>query len=189
MKKYQLIRKIDFLGRVVIPKEIRRSFRIVIGDPLEFFVNQNGELILEKYSLVKGVGPLLNDIANVLHEATDSMVIITDRDNTVAVAGVSQEEYGHKPIGAGVDRVLSGRVGVLENRPGTALAAAILEDDERKAQYSAVIIEPILLSEGMTAGTLCLASREKGRSFGEVEVKLARFAALALAKNISIYDE
>ncbi|MEL7622090.1 MAG: stage V sporulation T C-terminal domain-containing protein [Clostridiales bacterium] len=188
MKKYQLIRKIDFLGRIVIPKQIRRSFRIVIGDPLEFFVNQKGELILEKYSLVKGLGSLLADIANPLHEATGSIVIITDRDNTVFVAGASREEYGQHPIGAGVDRVLASRTGVLENKPGTALAAAILEDDERKAQYSAVIIEPILLPE-MAVGALCLASREKGRSFGDLEVTLARFAATLLAKNISAYDE
>ena len=80
MKATGIVRRIDDLGRVVIPKEIRRTLRIREGDPLEIFVDHDGEVILKKYSPIGELGEFAQEYADSLFEATGHIAIITDRD-------------------------------------------------------------------------------------------------------------
>ena len=111
------------------------------------------------------------------------MAIISDRDQTIAVAGASKKEFLNKPIGSGVERVMSDRRSLLLNQPGASTAAAICEGDEREARYTAVALAPII-SEGDPIGAVILASQENAVKFTDMELKLAETAAGFLAKQM-----
>ncbi|MEL7623496.1 MAG: stage V sporulation protein T [Clostridiales bacterium] len=183
MKATGIVRRIDDLGRVVIPKEIRRTLRIREGDPLEIFVDREGEVILKKYSLIGELGDFSKEYAESLYEATGHIAIIADRDQTIAVAGASKKEFLNKPIGSGIEKVMNDRRSTMQNQPGTALAAAICEGDERESKYSAVALAPII-AEGDSIGAVALASQEAGAKFSDIELRLVETAAAFLAKQM-----
>ena len=85
MKATGIVRRIDDLGRVVVPKEIRRTLRIREGDPLEIFTDRQGEIILKKYSPIGELGQFAGQYAESLSQTTGNLVCITDRDHVVAV--------------------------------------------------------------------------------------------------------
>lgn len=91
MKATGIVRRIDDLGRVVIPKEIRRTMRIREGDPLEIFTASDGEVIFKKYSPIGELSEFADQYAEVLCRATDLPVIITDRDHVISVSGISKK--------------------------------------------------------------------------------------------------
>ena len=94
MKATGIVRRIDDLGRVVIPKEIRRTLRIREGDPLEIFVDRDGEVILKKYSPIGELGDFAQEYAESLYESTGHITIITDRDAVIALSRASKKKYG-----------------------------------------------------------------------------------------------
>ena len=87
MKATGIVRRIDDLGRVVIPKEIRRTMRIREGDPLEIFTDREGEVILKKYSPIGELGEFATEYADSLNEALGHISCIADKDTIIAVAG------------------------------------------------------------------------------------------------------
>src|SRR6476620_11996846 len=99
MKATGIDRRIDDLGRVVIPKEIRRTLRIREGDPLEIFVDREGEVILKKYSPISELGDFAKEYAEALYDSLNQYVLISDRDTYIAVAGASKKEYANKAVG------------------------------------------------------------------------------------------
>ncbi|MDA8145249.1 MAG: AbrB/MazE/SpoVT family DNA-binding domain-containing protein, partial [Thermaerobacter sp.] len=99
MKATGIVRRIDDLGRVVIPKEIRRTLRIREGDPLEIFVDRDGEVILKKYSPIGELGEFAKEYADSLHEAVGHVALIADRDVVIAVSGAPKKEFMNKAVG------------------------------------------------------------------------------------------
>lgn len=106
MKATGIVRRIDDLGRVVIPKEIRRSLRIREGEPLEIFTNEEGGVIFQKYSPVGEFGSFTAQYAEALHKTAGFPVAICDLDNIIAAAGVPKKEYLEKPITAHLSGIL-----------------------------------------------------------------------------------
>src|SRR5690554_308699 len=119
MKATGIVRRIDDLGRVVIPKEIRRTLRIREGDPLEIFVDQDGEVILKKYSALEELSDFAQEYADSLHESTGHIALITDRDVVVAVAGASKKEWLRKPVPPIVEQACQERRSMLLPGGGT----------------------------------------------------------------------
>src|SRR6478735_11597866 len=109
MKATGIVRRIDDLGRVVIPKEIRRTLRIREGDPLEIFVDRDGEVILKKYSPIGELGDFAKEYAESLSETLGHITLITDRDVIIAVAGASKRDFLEKPIGNDVEKSMEDR--------------------------------------------------------------------------------
>jgi AbrB family transcriptional regulator (stage V sporulation protein T) len=99
LKATGIVRRIDDLGRVVIPKEIRRTLRIREGDPLEIFVDRDGEVILKKYSPIGELGDFAQEYSDSLYETTGHVAIITDRDAVVAVSGAPKKAVDRPPCG------------------------------------------------------------------------------------------
>lgn len=188
MKATGIVRRIDDLGRVVIPKEIRRTLRIREGDPLEIYVDREGEVILKKYSPVGELGDFAKEYCDSLFEAIGHIVMITDRDNVVAVAGASKKEFLNKPIGVAVEKVMEERKAVLINNPGEAkhCKACVTEgeEDAEVCKYTSEVIAPII-SEGDAIGAVVICSKQPGVQMGDMEVKLAETAAGFLAKQMS----
>ncbi len=184
MKATGIVRRIDDLGRVVIPKEIRRTLRIREGDPLEIFVDREGEVILKKYSPIGELGDFAKEYADSLHEALGHITCIADRDTIIAVAGAPKKEFLNKPIGPAIEKVMEIRKAVIINNPGNdphCRDCITLEEGECK--YSAEVIAPII-AEGDPIGAVILASREPEVKMGELELKLAETAAGFLAKQM-----
>jgi AbrB family transcriptional regulator (stage V sporulation protein T) len=184
VKATGIVRRIDDLGRVVIPKEIRRTLRIREGDPLEIFVDRDGEVILKKYSPIGELGDFAKEYADSLYEALGHIACITDRDTVIAVSGAAKKEYINKPIGTVIEKVMEDRRSVVINAPGEdqfCKDCMIMENGDCK--YSSEVIAPII-AEGDPIGAVVLASREPNVKMAEMELKLAETAAGFLAKQM-----
>ena len=184
MKATGIVRRIDDLGRVVIPKEIRRTLRIREGDPLEIFVDREGEVILKKYSPIGELGDFAKEYADSLYEALGHIACIADRDTIIAVAGAPKKEYVNKAIGPAIEKVMEERKAVIINGSGEepyCKECMIVEDGECK--YSSEVVAPIIV-EGDPIGAVILASKEPDIKMGEMELKLAETAAGFLAKQM-----
>ena len=187
MKATGIVRRIDDLGRVVIPKEIRRTLRIREGDPLEIYVDREGEVILKKYSPVGELGDFAKEYAESLFEAIGHIILIADRDNIVAVAGSSKKEFMNKPLGPAVEKVMEERKSALINNPGEykhCKGCAAECEDEVTCKFTAEILAPIIV-EGDAIGAVIICSKQPGIQMGDIELKLAETAAGFLAKQMS----
>lgn len=185
MKATGIVRRIDDLGRVVIPKEIRRTMRIREGDPLEIFVDREGEVILKKYSPIGELGEFAKEYADSLYEAVGHIAIITDRDEVVAVSGAPKKEFMERRVGPLSERIMEERRSVLLNRnPDEEFVPdATVTDDEDRCKFTALVMAPIVAA-GDPIGTVVMVSRERETEMGATELKLAETAAGFLAKQM-----
>lgn len=185
MKATGIVRRIDDLGRVVIPKEIRRTMRIREGDPLEIFVDREGEVILKKYSPIGELGDFAKEYADSLNEAVGHISMIADRDGIIALAGAPKKEFLDKRIGPLAERTMEERRSVLMNRGPEEdfIPDAFIIDDEDKCKFTALVVAPII-SAGDPIGAVVMCSRDPETEMGPTELKLAETAAGFLAKQM-----
>ncbi|MGI6318402.1 MAG: stage V sporulation protein T [Firmicutes bacterium] len=179
-----IVRKIDNLGRLVIPKEVRKTLHIRDGDSLEIFVDSDGEVILKKYSSISELGDFAKEYADSLYEALGHITCIADRDQIIAVSGSPEKEYLNKRIAALVEEVMDERRAVLINQPEQRSSCIVIADEEgKKCRYTAEVIAPIIV-EGDPIGAVIIASKKMNPGFGELEFKSAVTAASFLAKQM-----
>ncbi|CAM3098813.1 stage V sporulation protein T [Paenibacillus sediminis] len=178
MKATGIVRRIDDLGRVVIPKEIRRTLRIREGDPLEIFVDRDGEVILKKYSPIGELGDFAKEYAESLYESTSHITIISDRDNVIAVAGGSKKEYLDKQVGSILENSMDNRKTILETSAGTYEISK-----DHPETLSSFVIAPII-SSGDPIGTVVLLSKDESVKMSQLEMRLAETAAGFLGKQM-----
>lgn len=179
MKATGIVRRIDDLGRVVIPKEIRRTLRIREGDPLEIFVDRDGEVILKKYSPIGELSDFAQEYADSLFESTGYTSLICDRDAVVAVAGAPKKHWLDKSIIQPVEQVMSGRKSVVWPQDGVSF----VEDKDDLWYFASVVAAPIV-ADGDPIGVVLIGSKEPNAKLGELELKLAETAAGFLAKQM-----
>ena len=174
MKATGKVRRIDDLGRVVIPKEIRRTLRIREGDPLEIFTDREGEIILKKYSPIGELGTFAKEYA----ETAGHTTCIVDKDHIIAVSGGSKKELLEKHISSDLEEVINKRTTHIANRDEKSFVSITEEDS---GSYNHQLITPII-SEGDVIGAVVLLSGDK--KMGELEGKLAQTAAGFLGKQM-----
>ena len=116
MRATGIVRRIDELGRVVIPKEIRRTLRIREGDPLEIYTDKDGEVILKKYSPIGEISNFAKDYTESLFRSLGHIACITDKDMIVSASGVSRKELWEKPISRDLEQAIQSRQVVTANR-------------------------------------------------------------------------
>lgn len=109
MKATGIVRRIDELGRIVLPKEIRRTMKIREGDPLEIFTDRDGEVIFKKYSPVGEMAAFSAQYAETLHRTCDMSVIICDRDYVISCGGVAKKEYLEKQLTDEAEAIMESR--------------------------------------------------------------------------------
>jgi AbrB family transcriptional regulator (stage V sporulation protein T) len=178
LKATGIVRRIDDLGRVVIPKEIRRTLRIREGDPLEIFVDRDGEIILKKYSPIGELGDFAREYAESMAEALGHIAIISDRDVIITVAGGPKKDFLDKPIAEEIEQAMEDRRTLVDS---TSAEYAIVRD--RPEQLSARVVAPIIAA-GDPIGAVMLLSRDENAKMGELESKLAETAAGFLGKQM-----
>lgn len=182
MKATGIVRRIDDLGRVVIPKEIRRTMRIREGDPLEIYTDREGEVIFKKYSPIGELNSFAAQYAESLHKICGMCVVVTDRDSIIACSGVPRKEYADKRLSADAERIIEAR-SLYTYRSGDRKLPIT---DEAADDYYAYCIMPII-TEGDIIGSVAAllpCSAEPDHSNSESDVKLVQTAANFLSKQL-----
>ena len=177
MKATGIVRRIDELGRIVIPKEIRRTLRIRESDPLEIYMGDDGCIQLKKYSSVGGLRDVAEEFAQALNGAFGLTAAVTDRESCVAAAGRQRRWLQDKPLSDGVQRRLLTRQ-IIEER--NALLA-----QGQEAPFTSLLGVPILL-EGDSVGGVFLLSAEGGPALSESALQSLKTGALYLGKLLSV---
>lgn len=180
MRATGIVRRIDDLGRVVIPKEIRRTLRIREGDPLEIFTDREGEVILKKYSPIGELGQFAEQYAESLAQATGCLVCITDRDHVIAASGSGKKEFYEKPITEGLESVIDGRKSLLATSSSKDFIKITLDD---KGEFKSEAISTII-SQGDAIGSVVLYNKEENSTMGDAESQLVSVAAGFLGKQM-----
>ncbi len=181
MKATGIVRRIDDLGRVVIPKEIRRTMRIREGDPLEIYTDREGEVIFKKYSPIGELVSFAAQYADTLNKTCGMSVIICDRDAVVASAGVSKKEYNEKKISDEIEDIIESRALYVNNNEQNKIP--VIEDGGSHYVSCAMPI----ISEGDIVGCVVslLASDVSTVTIAkDVETKLIQTAASFLGKQL-----
>lgn len=180
MKATGIVRRIDELGRVVIPKEIRRTLRIKEGDPLEIFTERD-ELMLKKYSPIATLEKFSDSTAHTLHELSGHTVILCDTDEVITAVGEGRRIAG-KHLSRDIDNVLKERKNHLADRSAGEKILPITEDDQSEASMQLVV--PIV-SNGDCLGAVVLLSFKESSKIENGAIKLARLTAEMLANQFN----
>ena len=180
MKATGIVRRIDDLGRVVIPKEIRRTLRIREGDPLEIFTDRDGEVIFKKYSPMGELGTVVAELAEALARTAGMSCAICDRDAVIAAAGGAKKDILEKSISPDLELVMEQRA-TYERGVGKTQDIAITANDV----YNVIVAVPII-TDGDVPGCVAFVGEEENASADEVAVKLCQTAAQFLSKRLGL---
>ncbi len=183
MKATGIVRRIDELGRVVIPKEIRRTLRIREGDPLEIFTDREGEVILKKYSPIGELGDFSKEYVESLHQTLGHIACICDKDTVIAVSGAGKRELMDKAISEELELIMKNREKVQASRADGGKFYPITHDDDENINYTAETIIPVI-SEGDVIGAVVLLSKETNARMSLLELKVAETAAGFVGKQM-----
>ncbi|MDP4153186.1 MAG: stage V sporulation T C-terminal domain-containing protein [Bacillota bacterium] len=179
MKATGIVRRIDDLGRVVIPKEIRRTMRIREGEPLEIYTDRDGEVIFKKYSPIGELGNIAMQYADALNKTTGMSVAISDRDAVIAASGNLKKELQDKRISSELERMMDSRQTYLY-KSGSMHPLTIIEENTNTTASVAVPI----ISEGDVIGSVCIVLTDKNTPPSDAEIKLAQTGAVYLGKQL-----
>lgn len=177
MQDTGIVRRIDDLGRVVIPKEIRRTLKIREGDPLEIYTNKE-ELILKKYSPVASIGGGAKAVADELAAVTEKTCVVTDCDAVICVSGGKMKDYIGKNLSEKFTEAVRGKKSLLISRADGGTVIPLVHGDDLSAENQ--IIVPVT-ADGDCYGAVMLFDKDKTARFSSHEVKLAMLGAGILA--------
>ncbi|MDE5984338.1 MAG: AbrB/MazE/SpoVT family DNA-binding domain-containing protein [Eubacterium sp.] len=177
MKATGIVRRIDDLGRIVIPKEIRRSFRIKEGDPLEIFTDAEGEVIFKKYSPIGELSNFASQYAEVLHKNGGLPVAIMDNDHVIAASGISKREILERRVTKSLEELMDNRAIHISTDVVPSMNA--IEGFNRKAN----VVYPIIYG-GDVSGAVALIEENDNTLPSETDVKLVQVAAAFLGKQM-----
>lgn len=178
MKATGIVRRIDDLGRVVIPKEIRRTMRIREGDPLEIYTNSEGEVIFKKYSAISEMSENASYVADIMHRIAGCPVVIFDKDHVVATSGVSRKEFAERRVTGQLEELMQNR-GQYFCPDGDSANFFPAEGIE----HNAIAAVPIITA-GDVIGAVAFLSSEKAREASDLQKSLITAAAQFLARQI-----
>lgn len=167
----------DDLGRVVIPKEIRRTLRIREGDPLEIFTSNDGEVIFKKYSPIGELSSFAGQYAEILHKTTAKPVLVCDRDHVVSVSGVPKKELLERRISPALEEMIEQRKSFVLGNDGNKLFPV------EGVEKTALVAYPII-SAGDVCGAILFLNDGEQDVPSEAEEKLLQAAAGFLGKQM-----
>ena len=185
MKATGIVRRIDDLGRVVIPKEIRRTMRIREGDPLEIFTDREGEVIFKKYSPIGEMNSFAQQYAETLYKTCGFGVVITDRDSVIACSGVPKKEYFEKRLSADLEKITENRTPYRYSEGDRKLA---IIDDASGTHFISCAVP--IVADGDIIGAVVSAMPESMQSSPtdligtDVELRLVQTASAFLARQL-----
>lgn len=161
MKATGIVRRIDDLGRVVVPKEIRRVLRIREGDPLEIYTSGTGEVILKKYSPINELSQFADEYAEIVNRILGTTIVVSDTDQVISAWGTGKKDYLDKKVDGDLDKIIQSK-----NR--------YLNDSK--------IVVPII-SQGDPIGSITILQNSE-KPLGDAELKVAEIGASFLARQM-----
>ncbi|HBL83626.1 MAG: stage V sporulation protein T [Clostridiales bacterium GWF2_38_85] len=179
MKATGIVRRIDDLGRVVIPKEIRRTLRIREGDPLEIYTEKGGEVVFKKYSPVGELGKFATEFAESIYKVNGIPTLVCDKDSVISAVGVSRKDFVEKPLSS---RIIT----MIENKEsfvyGNDNSMSGLEAVDNTGKFVSCI-SPIL-SEGSAIGAIIGLAKQDNDRPDDSDIRIINTAAEFLSKQI-----
>jgi len=172
MKATGIVRRIDDLGRIVIPKEIRKNLRIKEGDNLEIFV-QNEDIIFKKYSMMNKINDLAQELTDSIYTFMKHSIFITDTDQIIAGSGPLRKKYLNKNISSSIVESIKRRDKMLENH---FKELSVMDNEKITCSY---VMSTILVNGEATGMILIISEDEK---LGETEVQMAGIASSFMTK-------
>lgn len=161
MKATGIVRRIDDLGRVVVPKEIRRVLRIREGDPLEIYTGNTGEVILKKYSPINELSQFAGEYAETASKVLGGTIIVSDTDQVIAACGTNRKEYTDRRVDSELDK--------------------IIQSKNRYLNESKIVVP--IISQGDPIGSITILPKS-GAVLGDAELKVAEVGASFLARQM-----
>ena len=184
MKATGVVRRIDDLGRVVIPKEIRKVHRIKEGDPLEIFTDSQGEIILKKYSPIGELSEFATSYAETISKTTGHITCITDKDTVIAVSGGAKKDFLEKNLSKELEEIIENKE-VFKSKDNEEIAVPVTDSEGRERIYNSQVIYPIV-SDGDSVGSIVILAKDRTKKFTDVESKVAESAANFLGSHLEI---
>ena len=184
MKATGVVRRIDDLGRVVIPKEIRKTLRIKEGDPLEIFTDREGEIILKKYSPIGELSEFATEYAETLAKTTGHIACITDKDMVIAVSGGSKKEYLEQGISPELEQIMDDKENYT-SKENNNISIPMIKNESKEKKNNAQVVYPII-ADGDAIGTVILLSKDENVKMTEVEQKVVQSAASFLGTQMEL---
>ena len=184
MKATGVVRRIDDLGRIVIPKEIRKTLRIKEGDPLEIFTDREGQVILKKYSPIGELSEFATEYAETLAKTTGHIACITDKDTVIAGCGGSKKEFLEQGISKDLERIIDDKE-IYTSKENNDKSIPITQTDSMERIRNAQVIYPII-SDGDSKGSVILISKDSNTKMTEIEKKVAQSAASFLGTQMEV---
>ena len=181
MKATGVVRRIDDLGRIVIPKEIRKTFRIKEGTPLEIFTEKDGDIILRKYSPVSELSHFSEDYVNSINIATNYVAIVTDKDCVVAVSGISKKDLLEMPISEELEKIIDKRE--IFSNVNSENSKFIQITKKKNLSPCSEIIAPIISFSELTGSLILL---NPSAAFTENDISIAKIASNFLGTQTEI---
>ncbi len=177
MKATGIVRRIDDLGRVVIPKEIRRTMRIREGDPLEIYTSSDGEVIFKKYSAIGELSENANQVADIMHKLAGCPVVVFDRDHVVATSGVTKREFQERRVSPELEELMETR------RQYFAEDSEHMLHPVEGMEQTSLAAMPIL-SAGDVTGAVTFLSNGSKQTVSELQKSLVNAAAQFLGRQV-----
>ena len=172
MKSTGIIRRIDDLGRIVIPKELRKNLRIKEGDNLEIFID-NEDIILKKYSMMNKINDLAQELTDAIYTFTKHSVFITDTDIIIAGSGTLKKDYLNKSISNFIIKSINRREKILENH---FKGLNLINEEEIECSY---ILSTILVNAEAIGMIVIISEKDK---LSEIEMQLANIVSTFITK-------
>ena len=184
MKATGVVRRIDDLGRVVIPKEIRKVHRIKEGDPLEIFTDSERKIILKKYSPIGELSEFASNYAETIAKTTGHITCITDKDTVIAVSGTPKKDFLEKNLSKELEEIIENKE-VFKSKENEEIAVPVTDSEGRERIYNSQVVYPIV-SDGDPVGSIVILAKDRSKKLGEVENKIAESAANFLGSHLEI---
>ena len=184
MKATGVVRRIDDLGRVVIPKEIRKTLRIKEGDPLEIFTDREGQVILKKYSPIGELSEFATEYAETLAKTTGHIACITDKDTVIAVSGGPKKEYLEQGISKDLEKIMDEKE-IYISKENNDVSIPVTQNSSNDKRKNSQVVYPII-SDGDVIGTVILLSKDANTKMSDVEKKVVQSAASFLGAQMEL---
>ena len=178
MKATGIVRRVDDLGRIVIPKEIRRTLKIREGDPLEIYTEKDGGVIFRKYSPMGELQDFASQICESIGANTGRIAAVSDRDSIIALSGAPRRELMDKPNSRELEKLMESRKSYRYQPGQTKLRAT-----EGSDRYHLGVAAPIL-SQGDLMGCVMLLMNEADPPLAEEDQRLAQTVAGFLGRQM-----
>ena len=178
MKATGIVRRVDDLGRIVIPKEIRRTLRIREGDPLEIYTEKDGGVIFRKYSPMGDLQDFAAQMCDAIGANTGRIAAVADRESIIALSGAPKRELMDKPNSSELEKLMEQRKH-YRYHPGESVIRA----SESSDKYHLGVAAPIL-AQGDLMGCVMMLLQENDAPLSESDQILAQTAAGFLGRQM-----